>query len=199
MNAKKSPCPSRNKGKKQRFRSTLKSAGSDSSFFPGEVCLWGDDCCYGHYCPSAAKCHFFKQNRCKFVGGNKELGLPVDRQLTCLQPICTRRLRTKAPPWHKESRTTVDDSLIILRYKYLCASVIVYSFEVSEGDRGSSFWQYYSRGVSAAIAAFVFELPFASVFEVPLCLRFYGMIPRKFGGVDSTVFRSECRQTRSTG
>ncbi|KAF8914072.1 hypothetical protein CPB84DRAFT_54396 [Gymnopilus junonius] len=49
VNAKKSPCPSRNKG---------------------ETCLWGDDCCYGHHCPSASKCHFFKQNRCKFVGAD---------------------------------------------------------------------------------------------------------------------------------
>ncbi|KDR83572.1 hypothetical protein GALMADRAFT_235821 [Galerina marginata CBS 339.88] len=49
VNAKKSPCPSRNKG---------------------ELCLWGDDCCYGHNCPNTTKCHFFKQNRCKFVGAD---------------------------------------------------------------------------------------------------------------------------------
>lgn len=35
----------------------------------GEVCVWGDDCCYGHYCSLSTKCHFFKQGRCKFVGG----------------------------------------------------------------------------------------------------------------------------------
>lgn len=49
VNAKKSPCPTRNKG---------------------EVCNWGDDCCYGHHCPLTTKCHFFKQNRCKFVGAD---------------------------------------------------------------------------------------------------------------------------------
>ncbi|KAF8803670.1 hypothetical protein BYT27DRAFT_7194995 [Phlegmacium glaucopus] len=47
VSAKKSPCPSRNKG---------------------EVCAWGDDCCYGHNCPLTTKCHFLKQGRCKFVG-----------------------------------------------------------------------------------------------------------------------------------
>jgi len=49
VSAKKSPCPSRNKG---------------------EVCLWGDDCCYGHSCPLTTKCHFLKQGRCKFVGAD---------------------------------------------------------------------------------------------------------------------------------
>ncbi|KAF9534146.1 hypothetical protein CPB83DRAFT_803828 [Crepidotus variabilis] len=49
VNAKKSPCPSRNKG---------------------ELCVWGDDCCYGHFCAQTRKCHFFKQNRCKFVGAD---------------------------------------------------------------------------------------------------------------------------------
>ncbi|KAF9557235.1 hypothetical protein CPC08DRAFT_743709 [Agrocybe pediades] len=48
-NAKKSPCPSRNKG---------------------EVCQWGEGCCYGHHCPQLTKCHFLKQNRCKFVGAD---------------------------------------------------------------------------------------------------------------------------------
>ncbi|KAF8165184.1 hypothetical protein B0H34DRAFT_227411 [Crassisporium funariophilum] len=54
VNAKKSPCPSRNKG---------------------EICLWGDDCCYGHNCPLTTKCHYLKQGRCKFVGADmhKEL------------------------------------------------------------------------------------------------------------------------------
>ncbi|KAF9483963.1 hypothetical protein BDN70DRAFT_873099 [Pholiota conissans] len=47
VNAKKSPCPSKNKG---------------------EICLWGDECCYGHHCPLTTKCHFFKQGRCKFIG-----------------------------------------------------------------------------------------------------------------------------------
>jgi len=47
VNAKKSPCPTRNKG---------------------EICNWGDDCCYGHRCPLTTSCHFFKQNRCKFLG-----------------------------------------------------------------------------------------------------------------------------------
>ncbi|RDB22629.1 hypothetical protein Hypma_010355 [Hypsizygus marmoreus] len=47
VNAKKAPCPAINKG---------------------EPCLWGDECCYGHYCSLSTKCHFFKQGRCKFVG-----------------------------------------------------------------------------------------------------------------------------------
>ncbi|KAF9057720.1 hypothetical protein BJ165DRAFT_69378 [Panaeolus papilionaceus] len=49
VNAKKSPCPAKNKG---------------------DVCTWGEDCCYGHQCPMAPKCHFLKQNRCKFIGGD---------------------------------------------------------------------------------------------------------------------------------
>ncbi|GLB33667.1 putative zinc finger protein [Lyophyllum shimeji] len=49
MNAKKAPCPAINKG---------------------EPCLWGDGCCYGHYCSLSTKCHFFKQGRCKFVGAD---------------------------------------------------------------------------------------------------------------------------------
>lgn len=47
LNAKKSPCPAINKN---------------------EFCVWGDDCCHGHYCPQGPKCHFFKQGRCKFTG-----------------------------------------------------------------------------------------------------------------------------------
>lgn len=32
-------------------------------------CTWGDICCYGHACPSGAKCYFLKKGKCKFVGG----------------------------------------------------------------------------------------------------------------------------------
>ncbi|KAF8076247.1 hypothetical protein FPV67DRAFT_405557 [Lyophyllum atratum] len=49
VNAKKAPCPAINKG---------------------ETCLWGDECCYGHYCSLSTKCHFFKQGRCKFLGAD---------------------------------------------------------------------------------------------------------------------------------
>ncbi|KIK65410.1 hypothetical protein GYMLUDRAFT_38863 [Collybiopsis luxurians FD-317 M1] len=48
-NAKKQPCPAVNRG---------------------EVCTWGEECCYGHYCPALSKCHFLKQGRCKFIGAN---------------------------------------------------------------------------------------------------------------------------------
>ncbi|KAJ3929100.1 MAG: hypothetical protein NXY57DRAFT_1018125 [Lentinula lateritia] len=48
-NAKKQPCPAANRG---------------------EVCTWGEECCYGHYCSALSKCHFLKQGRCKFSGAN---------------------------------------------------------------------------------------------------------------------------------
>ena len=69
MSAKKSPCPSRNKGE-------LDDDGMDGVdvAYLGEVCAWGDDCCYGHSCPLMMKCHFLKQGRCKFVGGKLENG-----------------------------------------------------------------------------------------------------------------------------
>lgn len=35
----------------------------------GEVCTWGEECCYGHYCPALSKCHFLKHGKCKFIGG----------------------------------------------------------------------------------------------------------------------------------
>ncbi|KAJ3575153.1 hypothetical protein NP233_g1285 [Leucocoprinus birnbaumii] len=46
-NAKKSPCPATNRD---------------------EVCTWGDNCCYGHTCPSGGKCSYFKSGKCKFIG-----------------------------------------------------------------------------------------------------------------------------------
>ncbi|KAJ4472338.1 hypothetical protein J3R30DRAFT_3524594 [Lentinula aciculospora] len=49
VNAKKQPCPAANRG---------------------EVCTWGEECCYGHYCSAFSKCHFLKQGRCKFIGVN---------------------------------------------------------------------------------------------------------------------------------
>ncbi|KAL0949655.1 hypothetical protein HGRIS_014951 [Hohenbuehelia grisea] len=48
-NAKKAPCPAINKG---------------------EVCTWGDKCCYGHVCNMAPKCTFYRQGRCKFIGAD---------------------------------------------------------------------------------------------------------------------------------
>ncbi|KAI5116546.1 hypothetical protein M0805_004328 [Coniferiporia weirii] len=48
LNAKKVPCPAANRG---------------------EACVFGDDCCYGHTCPFLTRCHYFKQNKCKFAGG----------------------------------------------------------------------------------------------------------------------------------
>ena len=36
---------------------------------PDQNCVWGDICCYGHVCPSGAKCYFSKKGKCKFVGG----------------------------------------------------------------------------------------------------------------------------------
>ncbi|KAF9055081.1 hypothetical protein BDZ89DRAFT_1106957 [Hymenopellis radicata] len=46
-NAKKAPCPYVNKG---------------------ETCIWAEDCCYGHTCPSLGSCYFLKKGKCKFVG-----------------------------------------------------------------------------------------------------------------------------------
>ena len=34
-----------------------------------EACAFGENCCYGHVCPSTTKCHFNAQGRCKFRGG----------------------------------------------------------------------------------------------------------------------------------
>jgi len=44
-NAKSAPCPTKNRN---------------------EVCTFGDNCCYGHICPSAGKCSWQMQGRCKF-------------------------------------------------------------------------------------------------------------------------------------
>ncbi|KZP24527.1 hypothetical protein FIBSPDRAFT_784327 [Athelia psychrophila] len=46
-NALKAPCPAKNRN---------------------EVCLFGEQCCYGHACPATTKCHFYAQGRCKFRG-----------------------------------------------------------------------------------------------------------------------------------
>ncbi|KAJ3793753.1 hypothetical protein GGU11DRAFT_375549 [Lentinula aff. detonsa] len=61
VNAKKQPCPAASRG---------------------EICSWGEECCYGHYCSALSKCHFLKHGRCKFIGANmhkdpKSLSIPV--------------------------------------------------------------------------------------------------------------------------
>lgn len=48
-NARKSPCPATNRD---------------------EICTWGDNCCYGHTCPSGVKCAYLKLGKCRFVGAD---------------------------------------------------------------------------------------------------------------------------------
>lgn len=48
-NAKKAPCPTTNKG---------------------ELCTWGDNCCYGHKCPQTTKCFYLNLGRCRFIGSD---------------------------------------------------------------------------------------------------------------------------------
>lgn len=64
-NAKKMPCPAVNKSKCCFFW----PANSVLIPVPDQNCVWGDICCYGHVCPSGAKCYFSKKGKCKFVGG----------------------------------------------------------------------------------------------------------------------------------
>lgn len=50
-NARKVPCPAANRG---------------------EYCVFGDDCCYGHFCPqqnTPVGCLYFRRGKCKFAGG----------------------------------------------------------------------------------------------------------------------------------
>lgn len=61
--AKKMPCPAVNKSRRCFFDRPILIPVSDQN------CVWGDICCYGHVCPSGAKCYFFKKGKCKFVGG----------------------------------------------------------------------------------------------------------------------------------
>ncbi|TFK43378.1 hypothetical protein BDQ12DRAFT_674870 [Crucibulum laeve] len=37
--------------------------------------VYGEECCYEHYCPLLTTCYFFKEGRCKFLRGDmhKEL------------------------------------------------------------------------------------------------------------------------------
>ncbi|PPQ77359.1 hypothetical protein CVT25_010941 [Psilocybe cyanescens] len=117
-NAKKSPCPSRNKGKQDI--SLLGSRYTDK-YKLGDICLWGDDCCYGHHCPMTTKCHFFKQNRCKFQGGTWNffhLGcLAWTANLgafdsVSLQLICIRNLRTNLPIWRTRKSRNLSSATV---------------------------------------------------------------------------------------